>query len=466
MPRRHLVRRNPAPSRFDERLTCSARKQIAEQFRSITCYERMNVVPRFPHMELGVGRRRLRRVSLIWCLAFSQSGVSCSREQAPDGQVVKEGTPVELDLVRQMDVEEQVSAVGTVEAVHTVAIVPEVSGRIVKVPFEEGAFVKRGDTLFVLDTRPYSASLAAAQAELARSEAAAMQAHAEAERYTALAREGLASEQERTQREAEVKSAQATVQAARAAISSASLNVQFATLRAPIDGRTGALMVTEGNVVQPSSSNPLVVIRSSSPIKVSFAVPPEVLSRVRVQGEVLPLKVRASTRGQRGIAATGTLTFVDNTVQTVSGTLTLKATFANEDGALWPGDFVDVVLVLGKEEGVVVAPEAAVADGQKGPYAFVVDDNDVAHLRPLTVRRRTNELVIVEQGLVPGERVVVNGALRLRHGSAVAPKQAAAEERVGSTLGASTQLSSSSALPEQNSTSPQLDSSATEDVVR
>jgi multidrug efflux system membrane fusion protein len=384
----------------------------------------MNVVP-LADMVLGVVRRQMTRLTpLLLLLVTSPSWIGCSREQGQNAQTtVKAGTPVELDVVRRMDVEVHASSVGTVEAVHTVAIVPEVSGRIVRVEFEEGAFVKRGDPLFVLDTRPYSASLAAAQAELARSEAAAAQAVAEAERYTALAREGLASEQERTQREAEVKSARAAVQAAHAAISSARLNVQFATVRAPIDGRTGALMVTEGNVVQPSSANPLVMIRSISPIKVSFDVPPELLSRVRDRGKVLPLVVRASTRGEGSVTALGTLTFVDNTVRAGSGTLTLKATFANEDGVLWPGDFVDVVLVLGKEEQVVVAPEAAVADGQSGPYAFVVDDEDIAHLRPLTVRRRTDEYVVVEQGLTPGERIVVNGALRLRDGSAVAPKQ-------------------------------------------
>lgn len=354
---------------------------------------------------------------LLW---VSANLTACSREKTePLANAGAEAAPVQVAVVQQRDLPSEVAAIGTVEAVSTVAILPQVSGRITKVEFEEGAFVKRNDPLFTIDTRPYNASLSAAQAELARSEAAAEQARTEAERYEALARQGLASSQEVLQRLADLKSSQAAVQAARAAISSASLNVQFTTIRAPIDGRSGQLLVTAGNIVQPGGSEPLVVIRALSPVKVSFNVPPILLPQLRREGRVLPLEVRATTRGTKAVQATGQLTFVDNTVDPLSGSLTLKATFANADEALWPGDFVDVVMVIGNDEQAVVAPESAIAMGQQGSYAFVVDTNNVAHLRSVEVRRRTPEYVVVDKGLSPGEQVVVNGVLRLRDKSPV-----------------------------------------------
>ncbi len=374
-------------------------------------------------MRSGLERHQaLAAVSILTTVAVGHILVGCETggEQGVSSQ--PQAAPVEIAIVSQRDLPIEITAIGTVEATNTVAVLPQVGGRITKVEFEEGAFVERGDPLFTLDTRPYNASLAAAQAELARSQAAAAQAKAETERYEALAREGLASDQEMMQRRAELAASRAAMQAARAAISSASLNVQFATLRSPIDGRTGALLVTVGNVVQPGGSDPLVVIRSLAPVKVSFNVPPNLLPRLRADGGVLPLDVRATTRGQKPFTATGQLTFVDNAVNAQTGSLTLKAIFANANESLWPGDFVDVVLVLGNDEQVVVAPEKAIAEGQQGPYAFIVDANDVARLRPVSIQRRTDEYVVVERGLKAGDRVVVNGMLRLRDGTPVAPK--------------------------------------------
>jgi membrane fusion protein, multidrug efflux system len=345
--------------------------------------------------------------------------LACSRGQTDDASPKPSAAPVEIAAVVQRDLPVEISAIGTVEATNTVAILPQVAGRINTVEFEEGAFVKRNDPLFTIDTRPYNASLSAAQAELVRSEATAEQAEAEAERYEALSRQGLASSQEVVQRKADLKSATAAILAARAAISAANLNVQFTTIRAPIDGRTGQLLVTAGNIVQPGGVDPLVVIRSLSPVKVSFNVPPKLLPQLRENGRVLPLVVRATTRGASVPAVTGHLTFVDNTVDPLSGSLMLKATFENTNEALWPGDFVDVVLVVSTDNQAVVAPEAAIAEGQQGAYAFVVDEQNIAHFRSVGVRRRTGQYVVVDHGLVPGEQVVVNGIMRLRDKTAV-----------------------------------------------
>lgn len=375
------------------------------------------------------------RLTLAVLVALSTGAVACNRQEGDLKSSAKpEAAPVEVAAVVQRDLPVELRSIGTVEPSNTVDILPQVSGRITTVEFEEGAFVKRNDPLFTIDTRPYNASLSTARAELARTEAAAEQAEVEAERYRALAHQGLASPQEVVQRLADLKSSMAAVQAARAAISAANINVQLTTLRAPIDGRTGQLLVTAGNIVQPGGAEPLVVIRSLSPVKVSFNVPPSLLPQLRKDGHVLPLPVRATTRGSRPLSVAGQLSFIDNTVDPLSGSLTLKATFANSDETLWPGDFVDVVLVVGTDKQAVVAPEAAVAEGQQGAYAFVVDENNVAHLRPLSVLRRTDEFVVVEQGLAPGEHVVTQGMLRLRNQSPVTVLTQAAEGTDSSSL--------------------------------
>lgn len=363
-----------------------------------------------------------RHCSGVLLLMLGLALLAACTKPAPDSRskVTSEAAPVRVATVEQRDLAIEIPAIGTVEPTSTVSILPQVSGRITKVEFQEGALVKRNDPLFTIDTRPYNASLAAARAELARSQAAAEQAKAEAERYQALARQGLASSQEVIQRLADLKSTTAAIQAAHAAIANANLNVQFTTLRSPIDGRAGRLMVTAGNIVQPGGIEPLVVIRSLSPVKVSFNVPPSLLPRLRDEAKVLPLSVRATTRGNHATQVTGTLTFIDNTVDSLSGSVILKATFDNTDEVLWPGDFVDVVLVLGLDKQAIVAPEAAIAEGQQGPYAFVVDAENIAHFRSVDVLRRTNEFVVVQKGLAPGEQVVTDGILRLRDLSPVA----------------------------------------------
>jgi membrane fusion protein, multidrug efflux system len=370
---------------------------------------------------------RARRCGLLLLLLYGALGSACSNGKAQsDTGVIREAAPVQVAVVVERDLPIEVSAIGTVEATSTVAILPQVAGRITSVEFEEGALVKRDDPLFTIDTRPYNASLSAAQAELAKSQAQAEQARAEADRYEALARQGLASSEEVVQREADLKSTQAAIQSARAAITAANLNVQYTTLRAPIDGRTGRLLATPGNIVHPGGTEPMVVIRSLSPVKVSFNVPPKLLPQLREKGHILPLSVRVTTRGVPATEVAGELTFIDNTVDPLAGTLTLKATFPNADEVLWPGDFVDVVVVLGTERQVLVVPEAAVAEGQQGSYTYVVDAQNIAHFRPVIVRRRTDEYVVLEKGLVRDERVVTNGVLRLRDNSPVSIEPLAA----------------------------------------
>jgi len=320
------------------------------------------------------------------------------------------------------DVPVEVRAIGTVEAVSTVAIVPQVTGRVMSIEFAEGASVKKNDALFTIDTRPYSATLAAAQAELQKSQALAEEASVEAQRYQALVKEGLATAQEAARREADKKSTAASVEAAEAQIVSARLNVQFATIRSPIDGRTGRVIVHPGNVVRAGDTEPMVVVRSLTPVKVRFTISEDLLPRLRDRVKVASLPVRATPRGGGARTSVGELSFIDNSVDVTTGMLTLKATFPNQDEALWPGSFVDVVLVLDEEHGAIVAPEAAVAEGQQGPYAFVIDGENKARLRRVTLKRRTESRAIVASGLAPGDRVVVDGLVRLKEGTGVSIK--------------------------------------------
>ena len=376
---------------------------------------------RFRAAESELGKLpRVLGLGLVCWLALSgckRAGVTPEKAPAP--------VPVSVQPVVRADVPVEVRAIGTVEAVSTVAIVPQVTGRVMSIEFEEGAPVRKNEPLFTIDTRPYSATLAAAQAELEKSKALAEEAEVESQRYQALVREGLATAQEAARREADKKSTRASVEAAQAQIQSASLNVQFSTIRSPIAGRTGRVLVHAGNVVRAGDPQPLVVVRSLTPVKVQFTIGQDLLPRLRERFKGAGstpghgLSVRATPRGGGAHTSVGELSFIDNTVDEATGMLTLKATFPNQDEALWPGSFVDVVLVLDEEHGVVVAPEAAVAEGQQGPYAFVVDAENKARLRRVTLKRRTESVAIVAAGLAPGDRVVVDGLVRLKEGTSV-----------------------------------------------
>lgn len=349
--------------------------------------------------------------------------LSCSRSNAE--QKSSPGVPVTTALVKREDVPIEVNAFGTVEASHTVDVVSQVTGLVTKVHFKEGDFVKAGDLLFTVDTRPYSASLAVARAELQRNEALAAQARSEAERTVKLQEEGLASAQQLAKANADAASATASVEMGRAQAQSARLNVSFTKIVSPLNGRTGALLVHSGNVVHANDAKPLVVIRNLSPIFVRFAVPQELLPSIRAGMGKEPLRVRATPRGVGAKTVEGPLTFLENTVDAATGTLALKATFMNAEQTLWPGAAVDVVLQLGVDEQALVVPEAAVQAGQSGSYAFVVGKDGRAEQRSVEISRTTSKLALIRAGLSADETVVVDGQVRLRHGTKVTVKDPA-----------------------------------------
>jgi multidrug efflux system membrane fusion protein len=367
-----------------------------------------------------------------WGLVLGRNSTASGSPEKGSGQGSARGAasaraPVTVAPVRSEDVPIELEAFGTVEASASVDVVPQVTGLITAVHFTEGSFVKKGDLLFSVDTRSYRASQAAAQAELAKSAALAQQTASEAERYLDLERQGVATAQQRAQAQADAASARAQLSQQRAQLESANLNVKFTRITAPIDGKTGSLLVHAGNVIQANAPQPLVVIRSLSPVQVRFSVPQIYLAQIRASFSGQPLVVRGRPRGAGAQPAAGLLSIMENSVDTATGTIALKATFANSDQQLWPGASVDVVLTLGTDRHALVVPASAVRDAQDGSYVFVIGPDQSALQRPVQVLRTTPRLALIRTGLHEGEQVVTDGYVRLRNGTKVVI-QAAADE--------------------------------------
>ncbi len=345
---------------------------------------------------------------------------SCSRGQK-DSPKPAQAVPVRVAAVEQRDVPLEIPAFGIVEASSTVEIVSQVSGLVTQVHFKEGDFVKAGDPLFTIDTRPYAASMAVASAEVERYQALAEQARLQAERTERLVQEGLATAQELDKARADAQSSAANVKLGRAALRSAGINVAFTHIKSPLDGRTGALLVHAGNVVRAGDPAPLVVVRRLTPVQVRFAVPETYVDRIRERAKGATLDVRIKRAGADSKPVTAPLTFLENAVDEATGTLALKATYPNTGFELWPGVSVEVALVLGVDKQAIIVPGAAVAEGQSGAYAFVVEQGR-ARLRKLEIDRTTPEFAVLRSGLRAGEQVVIEGQVRLRDGIAVSIK--------------------------------------------
>ena len=326
-------------------------------------------------------------------------------------------TPVMIGTVQQGPVPYEIAATGTVEPLQTVAVQPQVSGQIVRVLFHEGDDVKQGQVLFEIDPRPFRAALSQAQADLARARAQAEAADQQAKRYATLAEREFVTAQQNDQARTDALSARATLEGAQAAVDQARLNLQYATIRAPIGGRTGSLLVREGNLVRAASPEPLVTINQIRPILARFAVPASNLAQIQQRmGDKLPVRVEPTAGGQ---PSTGTLDFVDNTVDTTTGTILLKARFTNGDGLLWPGEFVNVRIRLYVQENALSVPAAAVVSGQSGTFVFKVKPDSSAVTVPVTVERTNDSVAVITADLKPGERVVTDGQIRLRDSARV-----------------------------------------------
>jgi multidrug efflux system membrane fusion protein len=323
----------------------------------------------------------------------------------------------------------ELAATGTVEPLEGVAVQAQVAGILQRVAFKEGDEVKQGQVLFEIDPRPYRAALDQAMAALARDRAQAANAAEEVKRYEALFQKQYVTAQQYEQVKTTAAAGQATLAGSQAAVDQARLNLQYATIRAPISGRTGSLLIREGNLVRANAAEPLVVINRLRPILVRFAVPAGNLPLIQ-EHHGKDVVVRAEPGGG-GNPSQGALSFVDNAVDSSTGTILLKGKFPNDDGSLWPGSFVDVRLQLYVEPDALVVPTAAVVAGQQGSYVFVIQPDSSAATRTVTVSRTAGDLAIVNGDVQPGDRVVVDGQLRLRQGSKVQIKAAADSTRLG-----------------------------------
>jgi multidrug efflux system membrane fusion protein len=360
---------------------------------------------------------------------------ACGRKAEP---AAVEVVPVLAAKVEQRAVPIELSAIGNVEALQTVAVQSRVAGEIDRVAFREGQDVQPGDLLFTIDPRPYEAALAEAQARLERDRALAKNAEETAARYADLVQKDYVTAEQYEQMRAGGEAARATARADEAAVENARLQLSYTRILAPIAGRTGSIQVHAGNMLRPNDERTLVTINQIRPIAVSFTVPESAFDAIRRARAASRLSVAA--RPSRGSAnpmapaalgqteekpETGELSFVDNAVDMTTGTVRLKATFANESGNLWPGRFVEVVLTLAHEPDALVIPAQAIQTGQQGSYVFVVKADSTVESRTVTVGRRQGSSVVIAKGLSADERVVTDGQVRLAPGVKVEVKPSA-----------------------------------------
>jgi membrane fusion protein, multidrug efflux system len=358
------------------------------------------------------------RVGVFVLAAACGAAAACGGKQA--GPPPKESVPVTVGTAARQDVPVEVRAIGHVDPYSSVAVKARVAGEVVKVGFKEGQNVKKGDLLFQIDPRPYEASVAQMKAQLERDRAVAKNAQDQVQRYAELVQKDYVTKEQYDANRSGSEAALATVKADEAMLDNAKLQLSYCTVTAPIDGRAGSVLVYPGNMVKGNDDKPLVVLNQIHPIYVTFSAPESALAAIRQHARPgQNLKVSATPAGGAGNPQVGDLTFLDNTVDPSTGTIAMKATFGNENQGLWPGEYVDVVLTLATEPGAVVVPSQAVQTGQAGQFVYVVKNDLTVESRKVTVSRVHGTLAVVGSGLVPGERVVTDGQLRLSPGAHV-----------------------------------------------
>lgn len=355
----------------------------------------------------------------ILTLALVTLGLSACKKAPPVSRAAPP-VPVQVAVADTRSLPILQNAIGTVQALRTVAVKSQVDGVIADVHFKEGDEVKAGDLLITLDRRPYENSLRISRADLANAKAEALRARADAERYKQLDQQSVVSKEQYATLQTKAETTAAQVAAKEAAVANAELQLGYTDIRAPISGRTGQLGLHEGALVRANdASTSIVVINQQQPINVSYAVPESSLTALRKALAAGPVPVMTKPREGGGQPVEGKLDFVDNSVDATTGMITLKAIFANADHALWPGQFVDVSTRVGVDVDVVLIPAAAIQVGQRGSQVFVVKPDNTVDLRPVKTGRTADGLTIVIEGVKSGETVVTDGQLRLVPGAKV-----------------------------------------------
>lgn len=397
--------------------------------------------------------KSIRRLTICLTVVLAIAATGCKKAGPSRAALQRPPAPVTTATAISRDVPLYLDEIGKTLAIETVSIVPQVGGKVVAAPVENGAWVKKGQLLFEIDPRPFEAALAAANATLAQNKAEWALANIEYHRVQELIANNAVSQLEYDQKKSDLAVAEAKIAAAEAAVQTAALNLEYTKIYSPIDGRAGARLVDAGNVVRANDAS-MLVLQRLDPIYVEFTITENDLGTVRkfmaargidrgpspekslmvqvdipgdsqkVIGALGEISRHAGATTQsttgRGIGPReGQLTFLDNSVQAGSGTVKLRATVPNTDRYFWPGQFVNVRMVLATKHSAVLVPAAAQQIGQTGPFVYVVNPQNIADIRPITPGQRQGELVVVEDGLAPGERVIVTGQLSVQPGGKV-----------------------------------------------
>jgi len=344
-------------------------------------------------------------ILLIWHLFFSAA--------APKTPLIT----VSVQPVKQKSVTVLFDAIGNVQAYSSVDVKSMITGQLVKVGFKEGEMVQQGQILFQIDPRPFQAALDQANANLMRDEATLANNNLQVERNAPLLKKAFVSKQDFDTLRANAKATAATVNADKAAVETARVQLDYATIKAPITGKTGSISLKLGSLIKANDTTPLVTINQISPIYVTFSLSQDKLPVVQSNLEKGFDSVSALITNTK--TESGKITFIDNAVAVNTGTILLKATFQNQQQTLWPGQYVNVKVPLEHYDNALLVPTLAVMTAQQGFYVFVVDDQDVAHIRTVTTGTTIDDQTVITQGLVSGEKVVVAGQLRLTDGAKV-----------------------------------------------
>jgi membrane fusion protein, multidrug efflux system len=339
---------------------------------------------------------------------------------APAAPPVAPGIPVTGGIVKASDVPVFLSGIGSVQAYNMDTIKTRVDGQIVKVSFHEGQEIQAGDPLVVIDPRPYKAAYDLAVANQEKDQANLTNAQANYNRDAQIVKANLAvSQQQFDQDKATLAADQAIVDADKAQVEAAQINLDYTDIRAPIAGRLGVRLVDVGNIVHASDTTGLVTITQTKPIFVNFTLAQEHLHKIHEKQKDGDLVVQAYGADNTTLLSEGKLTVIDNTVDQTTGTIRLKGTFENTDERLWPGEFVNVRLILSTRKGVATVPQQTVQVGPNGYYAYVIKADDTVERRSVDVASMQDGLAVIEKGLSPGEKVVVDGQFRLTEGARV-----------------------------------------------
>jgi membrane fusion protein, multidrug efflux system len=337
--------------------------------------------------------------------------------------------PVDAVAARRADVPVYLRGLGTVQAYNTVTVHSRVDGELVKIAFTEGQDVKAGDVLAQIDPRPLQAALDEATAKLAQDQAQLANAQLDLARYQTLGRSQFASRQSIDTQTATVRQLTATVSGDTAAVENAKVQLGYATIVSPIDGRVGIRLVDQGNIVHASDPNGIVVINQLKPISLIFTLPEEDLSAINAAMAAGPLAVLASSRDEKEQYGEGVLSLVDNQIDQSTGTIRLKANFANDKLALWPGQFVNARLRLRVESNVVTVPSDAVQRGASGLFAYIVKADSTVAMQSLKVGQISDGVAVIEDGIAEGQRVVTAGQYRLQPGARVEARDVTAADK-------------------------------------